>query len=102
MTPFLAASSGCCGGAAPAWACTTSLPEWSTCSPGGRAKGSHVEHGGRKDGLRERYAGWSPEVPELIEGMLEEDIHQTDIYDRPPAKRCGEGRVTLAGDARTR
>ena len=62
-------------------------------------EGSHVEHGARKDGLRERYAGWSPEVPELIEGMLEEDIHQTDIYDRPPAKRWGEGRITLAGDA---
>ena len=62
-------------------------------------EGSHVEHSARKDGLRERYAGWSPEVPELIEGMLEEDINQTDIYDRPPAKRWGEGRVTLAGDA---
>ena len=31
--------------------------------------------------------------------MREEDIHQTDINDRPPAKRWTEGRVTLAGDA---
>lgn len=62
-------------------------------------EGAHVEHGTRKAALRERYADWSPEVPELIEGMREEDIHETDIYDRPPAKRWGHGRVTLAGDA---
>jgi 2-polyprenyl-6-methoxyphenol hydroxylase-like FAD-dependent oxidoreductase len=62
-------------------------------------EGAHVEHGVRKDSLRERYADWSPEVPRLIEGMEEDGIHQTDIYDRPPAKRWGEGRVTLAGDA---
>ncbi len=31
--------------------------------------------------------------------MDEDGIHQTDIYDRPPAERWGEGRVTLAGDA---
>jgi 2-polyprenyl-6-methoxyphenol hydroxylase-like FAD-dependent oxidoreductase len=62
-------------------------------------EGEHVEHGSRKEALRERFGDWSPEVPALIEGMREEEIHQTDIYDRPPADRWGEGRVTLAGDA---
>jgi 2-polyprenyl-6-methoxyphenol hydroxylase-like FAD-dependent oxidoreductase len=63
------------------------------------AEGAHVEHGSRKEELLERFSDWSPEVPELIEGMTEEKIHQTDIYDRPPAESWGEGRVTLAGDA---
>jgi 2-polyprenyl-6-methoxyphenol hydroxylase-like FAD-dependent oxidoreductase len=62
-------------------------------------EGAHVERGKRKETLLERYADWSPEVPALIEGMQEEEIHQTDIYDRPPAESWGEGRVTLAGDA---
>ncbi len=62
-------------------------------------EGVHVEHGRRKAALAERYADWSPEVPALIQEMREEDIHQTDIYDRPAAKHWGDGRVTLAGDA---
>jgi 2-polyprenyl-6-methoxyphenol hydroxylase-like FAD-dependent oxidoreductase len=63
------------------------------------AEGAHVQRGRRKDALRERFAGWSPEVPALIEAMTEEEIHQTDIYDREPATSWGSGRVTLAGDA---
>jgi 2-polyprenyl-6-methoxyphenol hydroxylase-like FAD-dependent oxidoreductase len=62
-------------------------------------EGAHVERGTRKAELLERFADWSPEVPALINGMQEEDIHQTDIHDRPAAERWGEERVTLAGDA---
>jgi 2-polyprenyl-6-methoxyphenol hydroxylase-like FAD-dependent oxidoreductase len=62
-------------------------------------EGAHIERGARKAELLERFADWSPEVPALINGMQEEDIHQTDIHDRPAAERWGEERVTLAGDA---
>lgn len=62
-------------------------------------EGAHVQHGARKQALLERFGDWSHEAPELIEGMQEDEIHQTDIYDRPPADSWGTGRVTLAGDA---
>lgn len=62
-------------------------------------EGAHVERGARKQALLNRFSGWSREVGELIAGMQEDDIHQTDIYDRPPASQWGNGRVTLAGDA---
>ncbi len=62
-------------------------------------EGAHVEHGARKQALLSRFGDWSREAPELIAGMQEDEIHQTDIYDRPPVPSWGEGRVTLAGDA---
>jgi 2-polyprenyl-6-methoxyphenol hydroxylase-like FAD-dependent oxidoreductase len=61
--------------------------------------GAHVEHGARKQALLSRFGDWSREAPELIAGMQEDEIHQTDIYDRPPASTWGKGRVTLSGDA---
>ena len=62
-------------------------------------EGVHVERGQRKEALLDRFGQWSREAPELIEEMREEEIHQTDIYDRKPVKSWGEGRITLAGDA---
>jgi 2-polyprenyl-6-methoxyphenol hydroxylase-like FAD-dependent oxidoreductase len=62
-------------------------------------EGAHVERGRRKEALLDRFGDWSREAPMLIEGMREEEIHQTDIYDRKPVARWSEGRVTLAGDA---
>ena len=60
----------------------------------GWQKGPEGEHerGRRKQEWLERYKDWSPEINELIGRTEEESIHQTDIYDRPPAvERWGDG-----------
>ncbi|MEJ7784406.1 MAG: FAD-dependent oxidoreductase [Solirubrobacteraceae bacterium] len=54
---------------------------------------------GRREAVQERFAGWVDPVPEIIAATEEQAISRTDSYDRPPAKRWGEGRVTLLGDA---
>ncbi len=46
-----------------------------------------------------RFAEWHAPIPALIEATPEEAILQQPIYDRRPARRWGEGRVTLLGDA---
>jgi 2-polyprenyl-6-methoxyphenol hydroxylase-like FAD-dependent oxidoreductase len=45
------------------------------------------------------YEGWVDPVPDLIKHTREGTIIRTDICDRPPTKRWGQGRVTLVGDA---
>jgi 2-polyprenyl-6-methoxyphenol hydroxylase-like FAD-dependent oxidoreductase len=62
-------------------------------------EGEHIPRGQRKDALREMFRGWAPETQALIEASEEENIHQTDINDRPPRSDWGTGRVSLAGDA---
>ena len=62
-------------------------------------EGVHVPRGQRKQEWLARYQDWSPEIPKLLERMEEAAIHQTDIYDRLPVERWGEGRVSLVGDA---
>ena len=49
--------------------------------------------------LVERFAGWGNRVPELLRSTPEQAIVRTDIADRLPIERWGEGRVTLLGDA---
>jgi 2-polyprenyl-6-methoxyphenol hydroxylase-like FAD-dependent oxidoreductase len=49
--------------------------------------------------LLERFAGWGNRTPELIASTPAEAILRTDIADRPPLARWGEGRVALLGDA---
>ena len=53
----------------------------------------------RKQQLLARFQGWGNHVPELIARTPEDAILRTDISDRPPVERWGEGRVTLLGDA---
>jgi 2-polyprenyl-6-methoxyphenol hydroxylase-like FAD-dependent oxidoreductase len=52
-----------------------------------------------KRALLERYAGWGGRVPELLRSTPAAAILRTDISDRAPSARWGEGRVTLLGDA---
>jgi 2-polyprenyl-6-methoxyphenol hydroxylase-like FAD-dependent oxidoreductase len=52
-----------------------------------------------KQQLLARYAGWGRRVPELLRSTPADAILRTDISDRPPSSRWGEGRVTLLGDA---
>ena len=47
--------------------------------------------------LRRRFAGWPPEVDAALRGTTE--VLRTDVYDRPPIERWGEGLATLLGDA---
>ena len=45
------------------------------------------------------FDGWQSPVTELIEATPSEIILRNSTYDRPPAARWGEGRMTLLGDA---
>ena len=49
--------------------------------------------------LLERYRDWYAPVPAVIEATDAAAIIRNDVYDRPPVRRWGEGRVTLLGDA---
>ncbi|MBX5480692.1 MAG: FAD-dependent monooxygenase [Myxococcaceae bacterium] len=61
---------------------------------------------GPKPHLREAFGGWHEPIAQLhepiaqlIDATPEEAIVRTDIVDRDPIDRWGEGRVTLLGDA---
>jgi 2-polyprenyl-6-methoxyphenol hydroxylase-like FAD-dependent oxidoreductase len=54
---------------------------------------------GRKNDVRETFAGAPDWVLEVIEATPEEEILRHDIYDRPPVDSWGERRVTMIGDA---
>lgn len=53
----------------------------------------------RKRLLRQRYEGWHHPVGLLIEATAADYILQNDIYDLPPMKQWGKGRVILLGDS---
>lgn len=55
--------------------------------------------GARKQAVADRFAGWHHPVEAIIAATDEAAITRADVYDRPPTKRWGEGRVTLLGDA---
>lgn len=54
---------------------------------------------GRKADVRRTFDGAPDFVRDIIEATPESAIVRTDIYDRPPVERWGEGRVTIIGDA---
>jgi 2-polyprenyl-6-methoxyphenol hydroxylase-like FAD-dependent oxidoreductase len=49
--------------------------------------------------LLQLFRGWPAPIEQLIEAADEASILRNDIYDRPPLKTWGRGRVTLLGDA---
>jgi 2-polyprenyl-6-methoxyphenol hydroxylase-like FAD-dependent oxidoreductase len=55
--------------------------------------------GDRRDVLLEAFAGWHAPIRELIERTDSDAIVTTQIRDRAPVERWGEGAVTLLGDA---
>ena len=55
--------------------------------------------GGTKDDLLKDFRGWHAPIEALIGATDEDAILHTDIFDREPAHRWGEGRATLLGDA---
>jgi 2-polyprenyl-6-methoxyphenol hydroxylase-like FAD-dependent oxidoreductase len=62
-------------------------------------EGEREPRGTRRGGLLERFGDWVEPTCTLISATPEENIHRTDIYDRRPVGKWGEGRVTLLGDA---
>jgi 2-polyprenyl-6-methoxyphenol hydroxylase-like FAD-dependent oxidoreductase len=54
---------------------------------------------GVKGMLLARHRGWMDPVKALIEATPEDAIHRTDVVDRKPNPKWGEGRVTMLGDA---
>ncbi len=76
------------GGGRVYWYATNNAPE-----------GQGDASGGRKAELLERFGGWREPVPSVIRATDEGRILRHDVYHREPARRWGEGRVTLLGDA---
>jgi len=64
-----------------------------------RADGEQVPAGGRVPAVLERFAGWPEEVLRIVAATPEQAIAYTEVVDRLPSERWGEGRVTLLGDA---
>jgi 2-polyprenyl-6-methoxyphenol hydroxylase-like FAD-dependent oxidoreductase len=62
-------------------------------------EGDLVGRSQKKEMLLERFQGWAPPIEAAIDATPEAAIVAFDIYDRPPAARWSEGRVTLLGDA---
>jgi 2-polyprenyl-6-methoxyphenol hydroxylase-like FAD-dependent oxidoreductase len=63
------------------------------------AAGEEDAAGGRKAELLTRFHGWHEPIEAVIEATEGEAILRNDIYDRPPLRHWGTGRVTLLGDA---
>jgi 2-polyprenyl-6-methoxyphenol hydroxylase-like FAD-dependent oxidoreductase len=64
-----------------------------------RPEGAPDPPEGMKHELRQIFGDWYDPIPAIIEATPDEAIFHGDIYDRPPLKSWGSGRVTLLGDA---
>ena len=54
---------------------------------------------GRKEELLAHFGGWHEPIPTIIRATEDSGVHRDGVYHREPAKRWGEGRITLLGDA---
>jgi 2-polyprenyl-6-methoxyphenol hydroxylase-like FAD-dependent oxidoreductase len=54
---------------------------------------------GPKEEVTTAFGGWMEPIGELLRATSETGISRTRIFDRPPARRWGTARATLAGDA---
>jgi 2-polyprenyl-6-methoxyphenol hydroxylase-like FAD-dependent oxidoreductase len=53
----------------------------------------------RKQAVLERFRGWPLPIETIVGATEQAAISRADMYDRPPSKHWGVGRVTLIGDA---
>ena len=60
--------------------------------------GQHSPDGEKAELLR-LFGNWHNPIRALIEATPDAAILRNDLYDRPPLKRWGRGRITLLGDA---
>ena len=49
--------------------------------------------------LRDDFAGWHPDILQLIECASSDSLFKWALFDRDPMPRWGKGRVSLLGDA---
>lgn len=61
--------------------------------------GAHAAGGALKEAVRARYADFAEPVRKVLDLTPAEAVTRSDMVDRDPAPRWGEGRVTLLGDA---
>ncbi len=61
--------------------------------------GEQDREGERKARLSQLFGGWREPIEQLIAATDEGAILRNDIFDRRPARRWGNGLVTLLGDA---
>jgi salicylate hydroxylase len=59
---------------------------------------SWTERGDQAE-LRGEFSGWHETIGTLIESMDPDACFRWALFDRPPMRRWGDGRVTLLGDA---
>jgi FAD-dependent urate hydroxylase len=76
------------GGGRTYWFATANVPAGGTAGPGGH-----------KADLLAHFADWWPAIPAAIEATPDAGIVRNDIFDRPPARKWTDNRVTLLGDA---
>ena len=61
--------------------------------------GEQDREGERKKNLLRLFGSWRHPIGPLIEATDEGAILRNDLFDRPPVRHWGSGRVTLLGDA---
>lgn len=54
---------------------------------------------GEYEELKTDFAGWHRDVHTLIDAADRRSLHKWALFDRPPMREWGRGRVTLLGDA---
>ncbi|MEJ2088409.1 MAG: FAD-dependent monooxygenase [Gammaproteobacteria bacterium] len=59
---------------------------------------SWTERGDYRE-LKSDFAGWHPDVQQLIDHVDRDSLFKWALYDRAPMSHWGRGRVTLLGDA---
>jgi 2-polyprenyl-6-methoxyphenol hydroxylase-like FAD-dependent oxidoreductase len=62
-------------------------------------RGGHAAGAAQKEAVLARYADFAEPVRKVLEATPAEAVTRSDMVDRDPAPRWGEGRVTLLGDA---
>ncbi|MFY1702679.1 FAD-dependent monooxygenase [Micromonospora sp. WMMA1923] len=69
---------------------------WFASLPLPAGRGAHLP---AREFLSDRFADWHRPVPQVLAATADWQIMVTDIYERRPVRRWGQGRVTLVGDA---
>jgi 2-polyprenyl-6-methoxyphenol hydroxylase-like FAD-dependent oxidoreductase len=63
------------------------------------AAGGEDDPDQRKQAVLARFRGWPAPVETIVDASENAAIGRADMYDRPPSKQWGVGRVSLIGDA---
>jgi 2-polyprenyl-6-methoxyphenol hydroxylase-like FAD-dependent oxidoreductase len=61
-------------------------------------EGARAESGEAAELVR-LFGDWHDPIPEIVRGLSDDVVLRNDIYDLPPLRSWGRGRITLLGDA---